>query len=408
MKYWRGYLTAAILGFFSWALMEFAKTHSALIDVVYPYVTRMAQTVLAEWSSGVAFCLWQFLAITLVVGILTTIVLMIVLRWNPIQLVGWYAAAASLLLLLHTAIFGLNGYAGSISDDIRLNMTDYTLTELEDATAYYRDKANELAWQIDRNADNSPAYPDFDELALMAEDGFHSLVYDHSYSIFAGSTLPVKQLGWADMYTSMGITGFTMALTGEAAVNPQIPVVSLPFTMCHEMAHRMCIATESDANMAAFLACEANPSMEYQYSAYFMAYRYCYNAIARQGTAESQEATLRLRGGMNDYLLADWTQYDSFFAQKKDETATKVADTVNDTYIKAQGDDRGLASYGAVCDMLVSWHIQTVVLPTQAEEETLFDPFDETQVDLSGMVNGPDPVPTEPVVDENDNADDAQ
>ena len=90
MKYWRGYLTAAIIGFFSWAMIEFASTHSALIDTVYPYMTRLVQGYLAEWSSTVDFCLWQVLAVMLALGILTTIVLMVVLRWNVIQLVGWY------------------------------------------------------------------------------------------------------------------------------------------------------------------------------------------------------------------------------------------------------------------------------------------------------------------------------
>ena len=389
MKYWRGYLTAAIIGFFSWALMEFAKAHSALVDMVYPYVTRMLQTLLAEWSSEVAFCLWQFFAIALVVGILTTIVLAIVLRWNLIQLVGWYAAAASLLFFLHTGLYGLNGYSGPISDDIRLRMTEYSLSELEEATQYYRDQANALAAQVKRDASGNPVFPEFNELATQAEAGFDSLVYDSNYSIFAGSTLPVKALGWADMYTSMGITGFTMSLTGEAAVNPQIPAVSLPFTMCHEMAHRMCIATESDANMAAFLACRSNPSIEYQYSAYFMAYRYCYNAIAGLGTAQAQEVMQRLKSGISPEFYQDLASYNSFFAEKKDEKATQVADTVNDTYIKSQGDERGVASYGAVCDYLVSWHIQTIVLPTQTVEDTEFDPFDETQVDLSGIANAP-------------------
>ena len=37
----------------------------------------------------------------------------------------------------------------------------------------------------------------------------------------------------------------------------------------------------------------------------------------------------------------------------------------------------------AACDLLVSWHIQEVVLPTQIEEEVGFNPLDKTQVDLS-------------------------
>ena len=395
MKYWRGYLTAAIIGFFSWALIEFAKAHTALIDMVYPYVTRMLQDLLAQWSSEVSFCLWQFFAIALVVGVLTTIVLTIVLRWNLIQVVGWYTAVASLIFFLHTAFYGLNGYAGPIADDIRLNVSEYSLSELEEATIYYRDQANALASEVDRDAGGNAVYPEFRELADLAGAGFDSLVYDSNYSIFAGSTVPVKELGWADMYTSMGITGFTMSLTGEAAVNPQIPVVSMPFTMCHEMAHRMCVATESDANMAAFLACRANPSIEYQYSAYFMAYRYCYNAIAKLGTVASQEALQRVKSGISEQLYHDLTAYNTFFTEKKNDSATQLADTVNDTYIKVQGDDRGVASYGAVCDMLVGWHIQTIVLPTKVVEDVEFDPYDEGQVDLSGNVNAP-AVETEP------------
>jgi hypothetical protein len=151
----------------------------------------------------------------------------------------------------------------------------------------------------------------------------------------------------------------------------------------------MCIATESDANLSAFLACQANPSVEYQYSAYFMAYRYCYNAIAKQNTTAAHEAMQRIKAGINEELYHDLASYNTFFESKKDDSATQLADTVNDTYIKVQGDELGVASYGAVCDLLVSWHIQTIVLPTQIVEETDFEPFDETQVDLSGIVNAP-------------------
>ena len=383
MKYWRGYLTAAIIGFFTWALMEFAEAHTALIDMFYPYVTRMLQGVLAEWSAGVAFCLWQVIAIALVVGILATVVLMIVFRWNFIQWLGWVTALASVLLFCHTALYGLNGYAGSIAEDIRLEMSEYTQEELEDATVYYRDLANTMAAKIHRDSTGNPKFSDFDTLAQQAGNGFESLVYGYSYSIFAGSTLPVKQLGWADMYTSMGITGFTMSLTGEAAVNPQTPAVYLPFTICHEMAHRMSIATESDANMAAFLACQANSSVEFQYSAYFAAYRYCISALR----SHDANAAKRISAGVSDLLYQDMVQFDRFYDEHRDQQAEKVANTVNDTYIKLGGDERGTASYGAVCDFLVCWHIQQVVLPAHMEEETEFDPFDETQVDLTGIVN---------------------
>ncbi len=121
---------------------------------------------------------------------------------------------------------------------MRLDVGSYNLEELTEATEYYRDKANALALQVNRDGSgNVGPFADFDALAGKAGEGFQTLTYDYFYPIFAGSTLPVKKLGWADMYSSMGITGVTFGLTGEACVNPQIPGVSLPFTMCHEMAH---------------------------------------------------------------------------------------------------------------------------------------------------------------------------
>ena len=271
MKYWTGYLTAAIIGAITWALMQLAGKFTALVDMVYPYVTRTIQDMLATWSGSLDFCLWQLIAVAAAAVLIGTIVLMIVLRWNPVRWLGWVLAGGSALYLLHTLVFGLNYYAGPIADDVRLEVRAYSIEELADATAYYRDRANLLADRMNRDSSGDLDFADFETLAAQAADGFDTLVYEHSYPVFAGSTLPVKKLGWADMYSSMGITGFTMGLTGEAAVNPQIPDVTLPFTMCHEMAHRMSIAGERDANFAAFLAAHVNESNEFKYSAYFMA-----------------------------------------------------------------------------------------------------------------------------------------
>ena len=132
--------------------------------------------------------------------------------------------------------------------------------------------------------------------------------------------------------------------------------------------------------MAAFLACQANSSVEFRYSAYFMAYRYCYNALASQNSQASKDAVQRITSGISDQLYHDMAAYNSFFATNRDDAATDFATKVNDTYIKVNGDAQGVASYGTVCDLLVSWHIQEFVLPLQKEEEVKFDPYDESKV----------------------------
>ena len=387
MKYWFGYLTAGIFSAITWVLMEFGQRFSTLVDMVYPYVIRTLQDILAKWTGTVDFPVWQLLAVALGVLILASVVLMIVLKWNPIQWFGWVLAVFAGIYMLHMMLWGLNYYAGDLSEDMRLEVATYNLEELTEATEYYRDKANALAQKVSRDSAGNVAFGDFDDLANKAGEGFRVLTYDLHYSVFAGCLEPVKKLGWADMYTSMGITGVTFGITGEAAVNPQIPDLCLPFTMAHEMAHRMCIANERDANFAGFLACSNHPDADFQYSGYFMAFRYCYNALNRINSQTAAAAAARVKSGVSDLLSRDMQAYDRFFDTRQDKAATNFADTVNDAYLKTSGDKAGTASYGQVCDLLVNWHIQKVVLPSVTVEESQFDPYDESRVDLSGIVN---------------------
>lgn len=383
MKYLRGYIVAAVFLVLTLALTAFAAAHTTLVDMVYPYASRLIQSSLAQWVSGIDICLWQLIVVLMGVALLASILVMILLRWNFFQWLGWVLTVCSFIYMMHTGIYGLNYYAGPLTDDIRLTEADLSITKMAEATTYFRDKANELATQVPRNEDGTPDYPSFSELAEMAGEGFQNLTYDSYYAVFSGSTVPVKELGWADMYTSMGITGVTMPLTGEAAVNPQTPQVALPFVMCHEMCHRTCIAVERDANLGAFLACQANSNVIYQYSGYFMAFRYCYNALVSVGTTTSSAVTKEIYSGINDQLLQDLNYYKTFFAEHRDDTASNIANTANDTYIKVSGDESGVNSYSEVSDLLISWYIQEIYMPQHMEEEQAWDPMDKNQVDLT-------------------------
>ena len=382
MKYWRGYIAAAIIAAITVAVTKFAEAHSVLVDMVYPYVSRLIVTTMADWSAGVDVCMWQIFAILLICAFIASVVLLIIFRWNVAQWLGWVLAGVCLVWSLHTAVYGLNNYAGPLADDIRLKVKGYNVTELTEATIYFRDQANALAEKVERNADGSAKFPSFEEMGEKASDGYASLTYDYSYSVFAGSDAPVKKLGWADMYTSMGIAGITMPLTGEAAVNPNIPGIITPFIMCHELAHRVCIASERDANFAAFLACRANDDPAFQYSGYFAAFRYCYNALSSISTTTATNAARDIFAGLNEYVKKDLELYRDYLLENQDPTAVDFANTVNDAYINASGDESGIQSYGQVCDLLVSWHVQEIYAPAHGETEEGFNPTDRNQVDL--------------------------
>ena len=390
MKYWRGYLTAAIFGVISWGLMYLANEYSTLVDMVYPYVTRSVQSFLIAWTSGFDGCVWQLCVLIFAVAAVAALVLVFVFKGSIIQWLGWVLAAVSLVFCLHTGVYGLNSYAGPIEDDLRMEMRDYTQRELEEAAIYYRDMANAIAVQLPRDGQGLAKYPEFEDLAQRAGAGFRTLVLEKSFSVYGGDYTPVKELGWADFYTSVGVSGITCPLTGEASVNPRLPSISQPFAMCREMAKRMCIAQDNASEFSAYLACEASMDREFRYSGYFMAFRHCYQALY----AVDPAAATRIMAGCVNELVWDMEHYDNFFTANRDDQRMEQAGTVTalmDQLRVTDPDEQPIHS--TVCDYLVNWYMLQYAEPEQVTSQ--FDPFDETQVDLSGITNAK-PQETEP------------
>ena len=380
MKYWRGYLVAAILAVITWAFRDFAQAHSKLVDMIYPYVTRMVQNYMAGWSAGASFCVWQTIIIALAVVIAGTVVLMLIFKWSPIQWLGWVLAVASMIVLLHTGIFGMNEFAGPLAEDIRLEQADCSDEQLEAAAIFYRDKANALAEQIAWNADGSMKLPSLEELSQQAANGFDTLVYKNYYSVFAGSNVPVKELGLAEQFTSRGEMGHTVAITGEAAVNMEAPSVMIPFAVCREMCYRRCIASERDKHFGAFLACQANENPIFQYSGYIMAYRYCLNALpATVAATVDAEASAKVRDDVDS-----WEVFIAPSLKMKEPGLREKLESYLPAKYRPKGENP-LMAQGQIVNLLIRWHYKTVVLPTITEPEVHFDPYDEKQVDMTGL-----------------------
>ncbi len=360
MKYWRGYLTAGIIALCTWGLSQFAAGHTKLVDMIYPYVSRIIMDYLAQWSSGVEGCLWQILLVFLIAALLGSVVLMVVLRWNPVQWLGWVLAAASVISLLSTGIYGLNKYSGPLAEDLRLEVSDYSVSSLERAAEYYASMAKAANKKVKRDEAGQVQFAAFEELAQQAGQGFQTLTYDYGYAVFSGATVPVKQLGWTGLYK--GQTGVTVGLTGESAVNPEVPAVLLPFAMGKEMSRRMCIYGDADAKMGGFLTSSVNKDAQFRYSGYLVALRCCYNALEAVNTDLGRDALSRVKAKIGEQVLADMALCDGYLGEKTDEQ---------------------------FCKLLVSWYMQTVAIFEESDqpEEDVFDPMDETDERLQDIIN---------------------
>lgn len=386
MKRWRGYLAAVIFAAITWGFVHFAQNHPVMIDMVYPYLTRIYISAMATWSSGTAACVWQVLLILFITAIIASGVLLVVLRWNVIQWLGWVLAAVMGVSMLTTVSYSLNAYASPLADDIRLDISDYTVSELDEATTFFRDKANELAVSMPRDKKGNVDAGDFDAVAAKAFAGFETLTIDKAISIFASVDAPVKKLPMAGLFTAKGDSGITVALTGESAVNPRVPDASMPFAICKELSHRISIYTEADANFAAYLSCINNPDPAYQYAGYLMAYYYCYQAISSIPTSTAKACAVNADKGVNGNLRKDLDKVLAFYGKAK--STANVQASANITASDSEITLISFSSYSDVADLFASWYIQEYILPEFEEKDPVqeFDPLDETQVDLTGLV----------------------
>ena len=138
MKHWRGFIAAGIFGAISAALVAFAKGHPVLIDMVYPYLSRIFTNGMADLTGGTTALVWQILLLVWILVIIGTGVLTFFTKKSPLQWAGWVLASVMLVNMLSTASYSLNAYASPMADDISLKISDYTVSELNEATLYFR------------------------------------------------------------------------------------------------------------------------------------------------------------------------------------------------------------------------------------------------------------------------------
>lgn len=361
----RRFVVAALLIAASIGACAFFSAHSGVFPT-YRTFSQLVLGALSSLSSCVPFALWDVFLVLLIVCFAVGLVA-VIRRRRLCSFLSWLAAlclAAALLFTGMVVAWGLNHYAPPLSEELGLEVGEYTGEELAQTTEALFKKAVELAPQQEREEDGTLKRQDFDDLAAVAGASYRKLAQEHD--VFKGSDKPVKKLTVMGRFLLMtGHNGIICPITGEASVPADCAVMDMPFTMAHEAAHRCGIASEQEANFAAFLACSSNGDIRLQYSAYCQAFRYCYSALAsnypskakkllRAHAQKGHDGNFALK---DDYALVvkdanDTSAYYAQFEGPLEEAGTAA----NDAYLKAFSEPEGVRSYGLVVDYLIAWH----------------------------------------------------
>ncbi len=346
-------MLSGILTVLTAAMVLAAKFLTPVVFAFYPAFSRWIVGVLAGITSVVPFAVWEILLILLVIWFFTSLIRAI-LRGRMVRWLAGVLLGVCILATAFVAVWGLNYYAPKMQERLGLPEKQYTAQELKVAAIYFRDMANATAPLVSRDENGVMREGDFQTLAKAAGEGYETLA--ETMDCFDGSTVRVKKLLSSRLMGATGTTGVFICLTGESGVSTTTFSASMPFTMCHEIGHRMAFARENEANFAAFLACEANERAEFRYSGYYSAFIYCYNALCDVDSAAAAE----VRQGCGPFLAADCNAAVAHYNEIEDKTASEVYGEVYDTYLKSFSVESGIQSYGEVTDLLLIWYFERV------------------------------------------------
>lgn len=146
------------------------------------------------------------------------------------------------------------------------------------------------------------------------------------------------------------IVGVFCPFTMEANVDGAVPDYSIGFTACHELGHLSGYIKENEADFIAYLACTNSDDDILLYSGYTEALITAGNALY----SSSPELFSLARRGYSDAVVRDFTDNSKFWEKYNEKPAAVVANKINDSYIKASGDDNGVKAYTLVVELLLA------------------------------------------------------
>lgn len=255
---------------------------------------------------------------------------------------------ASLGWFLFNFLWNLNNYRIPLKDRLGLQVNKVSVSELSATYKALVLRANEIRSGLPITNENTSGREMIKTVLNTAWEGYKPL--SAIYQTFHSGRVRVKGLIFSRIQTISGYAGVYSFLTGEPNINIEPPLVTLPHTACHEIAHQMGITFEDEANYAGFLACKNHTDPLFQYSGYLSAITYAGNELYRQSPGLYEEISSLLV----DEIKADQRYIRDFWNTHQKERITKIADDINEYYLKSNNQPEGLRSYGKFVDLLIA------------------------------------------------------
>lgn len=258
---------------------------------------------------------------------------------------------AAILFFLYCSNCGVNYYRTSFAESEGFDADNYSVEDLKETCMWLNDEVNYWASRVNRDEDGIMCLSvDEQEEAVRAMSSLGEI-----YLEMSGYYPQPKGLLNHWILSVQKLSGIYSPFTIEANYNTGMVDYNIPLTVCHELSHLKGFMQEEEANFIAFLACIQSETADFQYGGYMLSWIHCMNLLYRTDYEAWEEIRALLSSEVEPDLKAN-----SEFWNKYDGTVAEVADRINDTYLKANGQNDGVESYGRMADLIVIYYCKNI------------------------------------------------
>jgi len=318
---------------------------------LYPLVQKIVSGF-TDWTVW-SIAEWLLILLAAVVALKTVFGLRALLRGRrTLRSLSAHALSLSLAAtgLVYTwGVFswGLNYQRIPFATSAGFDTSPATPLELALLCTHLAEQAADLRSQVLQDGEGvmlprSLPIESLERVSLGFEDVWPDYPELHGAPVSRAKAVRLPALSW------LNIGGVFSMFTSEPNVNMHQPAHSILASSCHETAHQAGWAREEEASFVGFVACRRHPEADFRYATTQSALASCVNSLSRVDGAATQELLERIDPG----IRRDWAASHAYWS-RFDTPIGDAAQRVNDAYLKSQGQQAGIESYGLLVDLLI-------------------------------------------------------
>jgi hypothetical protein len=280
--------------------------------------------------------------------------------WFILTKLSWFIVK---LYVVFQLIWGLNYLQPDPTKDFHLTVqtpknAQIALSEMNALTYELIEELNQTKQTLILN---KGLEPNFELVVSNVQQAYQTLANLHPRFILKNQS--VKKAIFPSLGDYIGYLAFYQPITGEAILRSDLPILTQPYTIAHEMAHQLGYASETEANFIAFVvASEANDPY-LKYSMLLQMFSYAQDAqllllAGNKGFDAWKTQIEKNRSLLSPAVLKDRAKIKAFFTARADKQI-QASSQLYDQFLKWNQQAAGLDSYADVLKWVRAYRLKT-------------------------------------------------